>query len=216
MHDDIGQPPPMSGIQFAPFCLFPLARGMDAILSRVRLSLRLPRTAAAQVRLRGPLSSRHCSPNAYRARNVETVIDTKPFKPRLNRWRVKTRVQSKVFLRLPGVPRVGDIDVEDQIPTVRGHGARNEHKPMSGQQAVAKRLLTRAWNPRSQPICVRHHIRQNDVNGHGVGDRGGGQYVRNRVEGFEPLVDSDFQNCGGGVNRTVDDSSTRRIPATTI
>ena len=134
----------------------------------------------------------------------------------LDRWRVKARVQSKVFLRLYRVKGLGDIEIEDQIPTVRGHRARNEHKWMSRQQAVAKRLLTGARKPRSQPICVRHDVRQNDVNGCGLCDQNRSQYVRNHVEGFEPLVDSNFQNCGGRINRTVDDPSVTRIPAAPI
>ena len=59
-------------------------------------------------------------------------------------------------------------------------------------------------------------IRQDDMNRRGVGDHSGSQYVWNRVEGFESLVDRDFQNGGGGINRTVDDSFSPRIPATTI
>jgi len=87
---------------------------------------------------------------------------------------------------------------------------------MSGRQAVAKRLLPRTWDTGPQPICVRHRIGRDDMNRRGVGDHSGSQYVWNRIEGFESLVDRDFQNGGGGINRTVDDSFSPRIPATTI
>ena len=107
---------------------------------------------------------------------------------------MKASIESKVFLRLLRIESLSDIDIdiENQIPTVRGDCARDNYKWMSGQQGVAERLLTGAWDARSKPIRVRDDTGQDDVNGLGVGYHGGSQYVRHGVEGLESLMDSDL------------------------
>ena len=81
-------------------------------------------------------------------------------------------VQRKIFLRLHRVQARSHFRVEQQIPTVCGHGARYQEKGMRRQQGVAKLLLPRTRKSGSQPASFGDAGRLQDVNGCRVGDHG--------------------------------------------
>src|SRR5580692_6998594 len=78
--------------------------------------------------------------------------------------RMQSRVERERLLRLHAIETCGLERVEDQVPAMSGHGARNRHEAMATKKIVAESLLACAQSPRSQPIGVWHVVALDDVN----------------------------------------------------
>ena len=68
------------------------------------------------------------------------------------------------LLKIQAIETCGFERVENQVPTMSRNRARNRHEAMATKKIVAKGLLARARNPRSQPIGVWHVVAFDDVN----------------------------------------------------
>ena len=78
--------------------------------------------------------------------------------------RMQSRVEREGLLKIQAIETCGVTRIENQVPAVSGHRARNRHEAMETKKIVAEGLLARAHSPRTQPIGVWHVVAFDDVN----------------------------------------------------
>src|ERR1700751_2741340 len=84
--------------------------------------------------------------------------------------RMQSRVEREPLLKLQAIESCSLNRVENQVPAMGGHRARNRHEAMVTKKIVAKGLLAGARGPRAQPIWVWHGVAFDGVNFPNVGN----------------------------------------------
>src|ERR1700733_15489509 len=72
--------------------------------------------------------------------------------------RMQPGVEGERLLKFQAIETCGLEQVENQVPAMSRYRARNRHEAMATKTIIAKGLLARARNPRSQPIGVWHGV----------------------------------------------------------
>jgi len=67
-------------------------------------------------------------------------------------------VEGERLLKFQAIETCGLERVENQVPAMSRYRARNRHEAMATKTIIAKGLLARGRNPRSQPIGVWHGV----------------------------------------------------------
>ena len=74
---------------------------------------------------------------------------------------MQSRIECKRLLKLQAIESCALEWVDDHVPAMSGHHARDRHEAMVTKKIIAEIQLAGARNPRSQPTGVWHGVRLN-------------------------------------------------------